>query len=65
MAYVALHRIHLFLGQDKEAQTWKTYLDREGGEAAVADEYILAIHDALTDLDSQAAMRLPLRYEEE
>jgi len=65
MAYVALHRIHLFLGQDKEAQTWKTYLDREGGEAAVADEYILAIHDALTDLDPQAAMRLPLRSEEE
>ena len=29
MAYVALHRIHIFLGQDEEAQNWKTYLDRE------------------------------------
>ena len=65
MAYVALHRIHTFLGQDEEAQNWKTYLDREGGESAVAREYIQAIHDALTDLDSQAAKRLPVLEDEE
>ncbi|MDP6865951.1 MAG: hypothetical protein QGG62_03340 [Candidatus Poseidoniaceae archaeon] len=65
MAYVALHRIHLFLGQDEEAQTWKDHLDREGGESAVAHEYIQAIHDALTDHDPQAAERLPIRHEEE
>jgi hypothetical protein len=65
MAYVALHRIHTFLGQDEEAQNWKTYLDREGGESAVAREYIQAIHDALTDLDSQAARRLPVFEDEE
>ena len=54
MAYVALHRIHLFLGQNEEANLWRENLDREGGEAAVAYEYIRAIHDALSDLDSQA-----------
>ena len=65
MAYVALHRIHIFLGQDEEGQNWKTYLDREGGESAVAREYIQAIHDALTNLDSQAAKRLPILENEE
>ena len=65
MAYVALHRIHLFLGNDDEAKVWKNYLDREGGEEAVAREYIHAIHDALSMLDSQAAERLPTIIEEE
>ena len=65
MAYVALHRIHLFLGNDDEAKVWKNYLDREGGEEAVAREYIHAIHDALSMLDSQAAERLPAIIEEE
>lgn len=65
MAYVALHRIHLFLGQKDEANLWRENLDREGGEAAVAYEYIRAIHDALSDLDSQAAERLPRLEEEE
>lgn len=65
MAYVALHRIHLFLGNDDEAKVWKNYLDREGGEEAVAREYIHAIHDALSLLDSQAAERLPTIIEEE
>ena len=65
MAYVALHRIHLFLGQKDEANLWRENLDREGGEAAVAYEYIRAIHDALSNLDSQAAERLPRLKEEE
>ena len=65
MAYVALHRIHIFLGQEDEAATWKGYLEREGGESAVAPEYIQAIHDALSDMDSTAAERLPLIQEEE
>ena len=65
MAYVALHRIHLFLGQNEEANLWRENLDREGGEAAVAYEYIRAIHNALSDLDSQAAERLPRLEEEE
>lgn len=65
MAYVALHRIHLFLGQDEEAEIWNEYLEREGGESAVASEYVQAIHDALKNLDSQAAGRLPVRSEEE
>ena len=65
MAYVALHRIHIFLGQHEEAEIWKEYLEREGGESAVASEYIRAIHDALADLDSEAAQRLPRFTEEE
>ena len=65
MAYVALHRIHLFLGQNDEANLWRENLDREGGEAAVAYEYIRAIHDALSDLDSEASERLPRLEEEE
>ena len=65
MAYVALHRIHIFLGQHEEAEIWKEYLEREGGESAVASEYIHAIHDALADLDSKAAQRLPQFTEEE
>ena len=65
MAYVALHRIHIFLGQHEEADIWKEYLEREGGESAVASEYIRAIHDALADLDSEAAQRLPRFTEEE
>ena len=65
MAYVALHRIHLFLGQDDEAEIWNEYLEREGGESAVASEYVQAIHDALKNLDSEAAGRLPVRSEEE
>ena len=65
MAYVALHRIHIFLGQHEEAEIWKEYLEREGGESAVASEYVHAIHDALADLDSEAAQRLPQFTEEE
>jgi hypothetical protein len=65
MAYVALHRIHLFLGQKEEAENWNEYLEREGGESAVSAEYIRAIHNALADLDSEAAQRLPQFSEEE
>jgi hypothetical protein len=65
MAYVALHRIHLFLGQKEEAENWNEYLEREGGESAVAAEYIRAIHNALADLDSEAAQRLPQFSEQE
>lgn len=65
MAYVALHRIHLFLGHDEEALTWYDYLEREGGESAVAPEYIQALHDALADLDQEVAQRLPKFTQEE
>ena len=42
-----------------------TNILREGGESAVASEYVQAIHDALKNLDSEAAGRLPGRSEEE
>ena len=50
MAYVALHRIHVFLEQEKEAQRWLEAFEDAGGEAAVAPEWIGAIHDALNEL---------------
>ena len=47
MAYVALHRIHLFLGQDDEGSELEDISRSQGGESAVAREFIQAIHDAL------------------
>jgi hypothetical protein len=64
MAYLALHRIHLFLGNKSDASEWEELLLREGGERAVARPYIEAIHDALVALDSEAASILPLIEEE-
>ena len=64
MAYLALHRIHLFLGNKSEASEWEELLLREGGERAVARPYVEAIHDALISLDSDAAAILP-SFEEE
>ena len=64
MAYLALHRIHLFLGNKSEASEWEELLLREGGVRAVARPYIEAIHDALISLDSDAATILPMIEEE-
>ena len=50
MAYVALHRIHVFLEQKKEAQRWLEAFEDAGGEASVAPEWIGAIHHALNEL---------------
>ena len=64
MAYLALHRIHPFLGNKSEASEWEELLLREGGERAVARPYVEAIHDALISLDSDAAAILPAIEEE-
>ena len=47
------------------SSTWRPNAAHPGGESAVASEYVHAIHDALADLDSEAAQRLPQFTEEE
>ena len=56
MAYVALHRIHLFLDKSDEAKRWLESFEDAGGEASVAPELIEAIHDALVGMGAEAAL---------
>ena len=56
MAYVALHRIHLFLDQSDEAKRRLESFEDAGGEASVAPEWIEAIHDALVGMGAEAAL---------
>ena len=59
MAYLALHRIHLFIEDGSTANDWLESLLSVGGEEAVAIEWIQAIHNALERIDSSASTRLP------
>ena len=47
MAWLALERIHTFIGNDAEASHWGRRLAESGGEEAVAEEWIEAIESAL------------------
>lgn len=47
MAWIALQRIHSFIGNDIEAEHWGKRLSESGGEDAVAKEWISAIESAL------------------
>ena len=47
MAWIALQRIHLFIGNKHEAEHWSKRLSESGGEDAVAKEWIDAIEVAL------------------
>ena len=47
MAYIALQRIHLHLGNGAEAEQWGERLQEFGGESAVAEEWVYAIESAL------------------
>ena len=47
MAWLALERIHTFIGNDAEASHWGRRLAESGGEEAVAKEWIGAIESAL------------------
>ena len=47
MAWLALERIHTFIGNDAEASHWGRRLAESGGEEAVAKEWIEAIETAL------------------
>ena len=59
MAYLALHRIHLFIEDQSTADEWLDSLLSVGGEEAVASEWIHAIHDALERIDPSAFHRIP------
>ena len=50
MAWLALERIHTFIGNDAEASHWGKRLAESGGEEAVAKEWIEAIETALSRL---------------
>jgi len=50
MAYVALHRINEFLGNEKEVEKWHDALLDSGGEEAVAAEWIEAIESSLSSI---------------
>ena len=51
MAYVALHRINQFLGNEKEVEKWYEALIDSGGEESVAKEWIEAIETALSSIN--------------
>ena len=53
MAYVALHRIHLFLERSDEAKRWLESFEDAGGDASVAPEWIEAVHDALVVMGAE------------
>jgi len=50
MAWLAIERIHTFIGNDAEASHWGRRLAESGGEEAVAKEWIEAIESALSRL---------------
>lgn len=54
MAYVALQRIHSFLGDAHQATEWQEALDDAGGINAVAPEWIEAIEQALDRIERLA-----------
>lgn len=65
MAYVALHRIHVYLNQPEDARRWLEAFEDAGGEAAVAPEWIGAIHEALTEMGADFSSFSPVSSTEE
>ena len=59
MAYVALHRLNLFIGDQHTATECGHALEDGGREKGVAPEWIEAIHDALARINPEAATVLP------
>ena len=52
MAWLALQRIHVFIGNSSESEHWNKRLAESGGEEAVAKEWIDAIENALSKLST-------------
>ena len=52
MAWIALQRIHAFMGDDSKSDHWNKRLAESGGEDAVAVEWIEAIDSALANLNN-------------
>ena len=59
MAYLALHRLNLFIDDQSAAEEWHESLLSVGGEESVAVEWIQAIHDSLERIDPSRMSRLP------
>lgn len=56
MAYVALHRIHVHLGDEATANRWLEAFEDAGGSASVAPEWISAIHDGLVAMGASISL---------
>jgi len=56
MAYVALHRIHVFLEDEKVAERWLEAFEDAGGAASVAPEWITALHDGLVAMGASSGL---------
>jgi hypothetical protein len=54
MAYVALHRIHVFLRDDSEARRWLEAFEDAGGEEAVAGAWSEAIEASLAAMSASS-----------
>jgi hypothetical protein len=65
MAYVALHRLNLFIGNAEKATEWLDALNDVGGEKGVAPEWINAIHESILRIDPNASSLLPALTAEE
>lgn len=50
MAWIALQRIHKFLGNHSESKHWERRLTETGGEDAVAKEWVETIESAISQL---------------
>lgn len=55
MAWFALSRIYSFMGNEQEEVHWKNRLNEAGGEDAVASEWVEAIDDAISKIESLQA----------
>ena len=58
MAYVALHRIHVFLEDEEAAERWLEAFEDAGGTDSVAPEWISAIHDGLVAMGASSDLFL-------
>jgi hypothetical protein len=54
MAYIALHRINRFLGDNEAAEKWHEALIDVGGKDAVAKEWVDAIEDSLNSIQDSS-----------
>jgi len=51
MAWIALEKIQMFLGNESESEHWKKRLAESGGQDAVAKEWLEAIDSALNKIN--------------
>ena len=65
MAYLALERIHRFLGNDSESMEWSQRLLEHGGEEALDDSWAEVIDKSLSSLSYNSSKGIGTNFEEE